>query len=486
MAFNATETARAARIIQHWIDERGASSGPITVRDVALLTFPGPVGTAVSDLILGFFLECGSQRHWLTFALKPPWTAVHWGEPRDFRNIDEPARAWTQAFGHALPWEKFRGLILDQRLKSVTARPHDRVLDLRLADDLQLTVELFSARPNWVLAQRGVEQARWRESRGALTSSPNSQKVFVDAHGAATDGDWFLRQRERAMEERRASAALRSQTNALRATRQELKDNVKLLQRMEQSWEEACNAASCRVDGDELKAHLHEMKGKTRADATEKMTKLYARAKKLERTAVDLKPRLQILRDGISKLRATGAALEAVDLKAPLEEVLAAVARIQPPAPTAAKTTKRQRPAEKKAQAQGLRRFTSHDGLIMWVGRNHAENEEIVMKLARGNDLWFHLKGRPGAHVIVQVPAKKTAPLETLLDAATLAAHYSGVKDGEKAEVDYAQRKNVKRRPGGGADRAGQFLVNYTGAKTLMVKIQPERLKRLMTSETPE
>src|SRR5262249_31310668 len=94
---------------------------------------------------------------------------------------------------------------------------------------------------------------------------------------------------------------------------------------------------------------------------------------------------------------------------------------------------------------KGVRRFQSKDGLAIWVGRNHKENEQLVIRLARGNDLWMHLKGRPGAHVVIQIPGGKSPSLETLLDAATLTAYYSGVSDKEKVEIDYTFRKYVKR-----------------------------------------
>jgi predicted ribosome quality control (RQC) complex YloA/Tae2 family protein len=480
MAFNAAETARAGRIIQAWVTDE--ADVPVAVRDVALLAFPG--AAAVADFIPGLLFEKGDDRRWVALALKPPWTAIHFTEPRQLRNVDEAQRLWSQTIKSPYPWEVFRHTLLKQHVKTVDVEPGDRVLRLHFTGDLILAVELFGSRPNLILSQAGVELFRWRESKGTVRgpqAAGAGASVTADDSGAdLTDEQWFQRHYEKGAKDRAIIATQRLLQAALNAQKQDIKDAESLLERLEGALEESQHAAQSRTEGDEIKARLYELSAKARAEASSQMAKLYAKAKKLERTALDVKPRREALQEKLTSLRATLFSLLRIDASKPFAEVAEAIQRLRPALPD--KPAARQRPAEKKAQAQGLRRYISKEGFSLWVGRNHSENEEIVMKLARGNDLWFHLKGRPGAHVIVQLPSKKTASLETLLDAATLAAHYSGIKDGEKAEIDYTPRKNIKRRAGGGASRDGQFLVNYTGAKTLMVKVDPERVKRLMGS----
>ncbi len=130
---------------------------------------------------------------------------------------------------------------------------------------------------------------------------------------------------------------------------------------------------------------------------------------------------------------------------------------------------------KKLAEFSG-KQIQSKEGLTILTGRNLTENLELTFKIARGNDLWFHVKGRPGAHVVVILPPKKSASLETLLDAAHLAIIHSGGKDWGKTEVDYTFRKFVKKIK-------NQTEVSYTNNKTLMVTPEPERLKRLYASE---
>jgi len=120
--------------------------------------------------------------------------------------------------------------------------------------------------------------------------------------------------------------------------------------------------------------------------------------------------------------------------------------------------------------------FVSRDGFPIWVGRTKDENQELTFKQARGNDIWLHVKARPGAHVVVPVPAGKSASLETLLDAAQLTLFYSGGQSWGKTEIDYTFKKHVKRI-------RDSTEASYTQNKTLVIQNDPERLKRLLAQE---
>ncbi len=123
--------------------------------------------------------------------------------------------------------------------------------------------------------------------------------------------------------------------------------------------------------------------------------------------------------------------------------------------------------AEQATQAG--RMSLSLEGFLIQTGRNSAENLEITLKVARGNDLWFHVKGRPSAHTIIRLPPGKSASLETLILAARLTLFYSGGRGWGKTEVDYTFRKHVKRIP-------GSTEVQYSQNKTLVVDC-PEDFK---------
>ncbi|MEK6706983.1 MAG: NFACT RNA binding domain-containing protein [Bdellovibrionota bacterium] len=124
--------------------------------------------------------------------------------------------------------------------------------------------------------------------------------------------------------------------------------------------------------------------------------------------------------------------------------------------------------------------FRSVDGFTIIVGRNKNENMELTFKYAKGNDMWLHIRGRPGAHVVIMLDGKRSASLQTLLDAAQLAIRYSGGEKLGKVEVDYTFIKFVRRIK-------TLKEVTYTQNKTLLVESDVVRLKRLLeTSESNE
>lgn len=102
--------------------------------------------------------------------------------------------------------------------------------------------------------------------------------------------------------------------------------------------------------------------------------------------------------------------------------------------------------------------YISSDGFHIYVGKNNYQNDELTFRLASGNDWWFHAKKLPGSHVIVKLDGADELPDRTFEEAARLAAYYSRGQDQEKVEIDYIQKKHIKK-PGGA--RPG-FVVYYT------------------------
>lgn len=92
--------------------------------------------------------------------------------------------------------------------------------------------------------------------------------------------------------------------------------------------------------------------------------------------------------------------------------------------------------------------YISTDGYDIYVGKNNYQNEELTFKVATGNDWWFHAKGIPGSHVILKANNEEDLPDRAYEEAAALAAFYSKAKDSEKVEVDYIQKKNIKKVAG--------------------------------------
>ena len=108
----------------------------------------------------------------------------------------------------------------------------------------------------------------------------------------------------------------------------------------------------------------------------------------------------------------------------------------------------RRKSSDKKAKYKSRPfHYRSKDGFDIYVGKNNLQNEELTFKVANGGDWWFHSKTFPGSHVIVKTEGREL-PDRTFEEAARLAAYYSKGKDQEKVEIDYIERKHVKKVAG--------------------------------------
>ena len=101
--------------------------------------------------------------------------------------------------------------------------------------------------------------------------------------------------------------------------------------------------------------------------------------------------------------------------------------------------------------------YLSSDGFDIYVGRNNLQNDELTFKFADGNDIWMHAKKTPGSHVIIKTNGAEL-PDRTYEEGAALAAYYSTARSNAKVEVDYVEKKQVKKPAGA---RPG-FVVYYT------------------------
>ncbi len=104
--------------------------------------------------------------------------------------------------------------------------------------------------------------------------------------------------------------------------------------------------------------------------------------------------------------------------------------------------------------------YISADGYDLYVGKNNYQNDSLTFHFASGDDWWFHAKGVPGSHVIIK--ANGTLPPDTTFeDAARLAAYYSKNRGAQKVEVDYVEKKHVKK-PNGAKPGYVIYYTNYS------------------------
>ncbi|MCR5232319.1 MAG: NFACT family protein [Lachnospiraceae bacterium] len=101
--------------------------------------------------------------------------------------------------------------------------------------------------------------------------------------------------------------------------------------------------------------------------------------------------------------------------------------------------------------------YVNQDSFHIYVGKNNFQNDYITFKFSSGNDWWFHAKQIPGSHVLVKSDGRELTD-RTFEEAGALAAYYSKGREQDKVEIDYVQKKEVKKPAGA---KPG-FVVYYT------------------------
>jgi predicted ribosome quality control (RQC) complex YloA/Tae2 family protein len=130
-----------------------------------------------------------------------------------------------------------------------------------------------------------------------------------------------------------------------------------------------------------------------------------------------------------------------------------------------------------KTEGPEPRTFRSSDGLPILVGKSGPGNDRLTWRLARSHDLWLHVQGSPGSHVVVRLDKGKPVPPRTLREAAQLAAYYSRARGQVKVPVDYALRKYL-RKP----KAAAPGVVLLSQEKTIVVRPDRDLVRRLHPS----
>lgn len=99
----------------------------------------------------------------------------------------------------------------------------------------------------------------------------------------------------------------------------------------------------------------------------------------------------------------------------------------------------------KKEQKSKPEIYYSSDNTRILVGKNNLQNDQLTMKSADKNHIWLHAKDIPGSHVIIEAA---TPSLETIEEAAIIAAYFSKYRLSASVPVDYVKVKHVKKPNG--------------------------------------
>ena len=184
--------------------------------------------------------------------------------------------------------------------------------------------------------------------------------------------------------------------------------------------------------------------------ATENAKKYFDKYAKLKRTAEALSIYIDQSRQELELLQSIEASLNIAENEADLSEIrreLSDHGFIKKHSGNKKEKIKKSKPLH----------FVDDNGFDIYVGKNNYQNDELTFKFATGNDWWFHTKKIHGSHVIVKTNGKEL-PDSTYEYAAELAAYYSSGRDSQKVEIDYLQKKNVKKP----ASAVAGFVVYYT------------------------
>lgn len=178
--------------------------------------------------------------------------------------------------------------------------------------------------------------------------------------------------------------------------------------------------------------------------------KYFEKYQKLKRTFTALSKLTVEVKNEIDQLESISTALDLATCDSDLSEIKEELIQ--------SGYIRRKSANKKPAKINHPLHYINSSGQNFYVGKNNLQNDFLTFKFANGNDWWFHAKGIPGSHVILKNEENSELPDLAFEDAARLAAHFSKGRAQNKVEVDYIQKKHVKK-PGGA--RPG-FVVYYT------------------------
>ncbi len=181
----------------------------------------------------------------------------------------------------------------------------------------------------------------------------------------------------------------------------------------------------------------------------------FRRYRKATRAAEEVEARIAALAPNLTYVEQLAADLALAESRPEIDSVHDALS-------AAGWAPKARRPGSSSGQVGGPRRFEAGEFTI-YVGRNARQNETVTFKRAGPDDLWFHVRGQPGAHVIVK-SGGQTVPEQVVQRAAELAAFYSPARGESQVDVDVTERRFVRRVRGGHPG-----LVTYRNERVIRV-----------------
>ncbi len=212
----------------------------------------------------------------------------------------------------------------------------------------------------------------------------------------------------------------------------------------------------------------------------ENLESYFKRARKLQRGAEVARERLAPAQAARTHLLALLEEADQVDALEDFEAIWKKARKVgvRRPAPPVSRDGKAGKGKKAPEQRKPYRTFEASNGDRILVGRSARDNHALTFQVARGRDLWLHVRDYPGSHVVIR--ALKDGPVDagTLVEAGLLAAHFSEGREAGPVEVSWTERKHLRHPPG-----SAPGLVSLAKARSLRVIPDSGRLQALFGRE---
>lgn len=103
---------------------------------------------------------------------------------------------------------------------------------------------------------------------------------------------------------------------------------------------------------------------------------------------------------------------------------------------------------KEQTEQSKYREFELEEGFTVYVGKNASNNDELTMRFAKPNDIWFHARGVSGSHAVLRVNAGAKPPKRVIEQAASIAAYYSNARNAKYTPVAYTFKKHIRKPKG--------------------------------------
>jgi len=276
-------------------------------------------------------------------------------------------------------------------------------------------------------------------------------------------------------------------SDLIRFLQNERNKNLKKLDKLNETLEDAKGADRYRILGELITAYMHAInKGDTSAEVVnyydenggtvkieldpqltpaQNAQRYFRRYAKQRNSLSVVSEQMEATREEIRYLESLLQQLDTASL-ADIEEIREELVEMG-----YMRARGRRGPKKKKPARPALLVYTSSEGIPVYVGKNNTQNDYLTNRLASPGDTWLHTKDIPGSHVVIRGTDFGDATLE---EAAMLAAHYSQARASSQVPVDYTLIRHVHKPSG-----AKPGFVTYDRQKTLFVTPDEQRIKSL-------